>query len=279
MQSSELLLAMVDCQGDTASILLSALVRLGLPAVLTDLLDSEISAINEGTCSHGNIVLDTLLQIAEALSLADDYATQLAANHKLFSLACQVIRMSGKDEVGSAGISATVLVANLLAEDENLIKKVSCDAPLIKQLLELLPFAGDDPGAQNALWSILARLSYAYATNLEDSSATSEVLLVLAERVELLLEDLQDHRDDQMEDPAENGSTRGFKAKLETVNKFLHIMEAWSVSHDPDVEIYETIKSSCCLMKRRLAETELNGDAEHSTEFNSHENGYAIPKV
>lgn len=44
-------------------------------------------------------VLDIVLQIAEALSLADEFATQLASNQKLFSLACQVIRLSHKDEV------------------------------------------------------------------------------------------------------------------------------------------------------------------------------------
>ena len=40
-----------------------------------------------------------MLQIAEALSLPDEFATQLASNQKLFSLACQVIRLSHKDEV------------------------------------------------------------------------------------------------------------------------------------------------------------------------------------
>jgi hypothetical protein len=37
------------------------------------------------------------------------------------------------------------------------------DVVLIKQLLELLPSAGDDSGARNALWSILSRLSLAHS--------------------------------------------------------------------------------------------------------------------
>jgi len=44
-------------------------------------------------------VLDIVLQIAEALSLSDEFASQLASNQKLFSLACQVIHLSHKDEV------------------------------------------------------------------------------------------------------------------------------------------------------------------------------------
>lgn len=44
-------------------------------------------------------VLDIVLQVAEALSISDDHATQLAANPKFLSLACQVIRLSSRDEV------------------------------------------------------------------------------------------------------------------------------------------------------------------------------------
>jgi hypothetical protein len=46
--------------------------------------------------------LDIVLQIAEVLSLLDDVALQLGANQKLFSLACQVVRISSKDEVNNS---------------------------------------------------------------------------------------------------------------------------------------------------------------------------------
>jgi hypothetical protein len=65
--------------------------------------------------------LDIVLQIAEVLSLVDDVALQLAANRKLFSLACQVVRLSSKDEIGPSGITATVLIANFLIEEAHLI--------------------------------------------------------------------------------------------------------------------------------------------------------------
>eukprot|EP00250_Pteridium_aquilinum_P007964 c17561_g1_i1 orf=219-1892(+) len=230
-KSTELLLAMVDCQGSTSSVLLSSLVHLGLPAVLTDLLASEISALNEGTCSHGNVVLDTVLQIAEALSLSDDVAGQLADNLKLYTLACQVIQLSGKEEVGPAGITATVLIANLLAEKEDLFNEVAEDVVLMEQLLELLPSAGDDPGVRNALWSILGRFSNAHtAAYRKGTSATTEVTLTFAHGSKILLEDLQDHGD--IEDPEEAETSRGYTAKLDTVDSVVHIMEDWIASHE-----------------------------------------------
>lgn len=44
-------------------------------------------------------MLDTVLQIAEALSLFDECAAQLASNQKLVSVTCEVICLSFKDEV------------------------------------------------------------------------------------------------------------------------------------------------------------------------------------
>lgn len=131
-----------DCgqQGRSSPALLPTLLRIGLPGILTDLIEGEVTAITEGTSTCGSgcsslppylmlffsflflfllcqrvatmltdrcfdttkcrdAVLDIVLQIAEALSLPDEFATQLASNQKLFSLACQVIRLSHKDEV------------------------------------------------------------------------------------------------------------------------------------------------------------------------------------
>lgn len=262
-KSTELLLAMVDCQGSTASVLLSSLVCLGLPSVLTDLLASEVSAFDEGTCSHGNIVLDTILQIAEALSLADDAAGQLAENSKLFTLACQVIQLSGKEEVGPAAITAAVLVANLLAEKEELIHEVAQDVVLIKQLVELLPSAADDSGARNAFWSILKRLSLEAVSLSTDSPLSTEVSLVFAQGSRVLLEDMQEHQ--ETEDVEEVETARGYTAKLETVENFLHVMEAWMTSNGSDgkdSEPYKTIASCCSALKSWLRSMELEKNLE-----------------
>ncbi|KAH7287466.1 hypothetical protein KP509_32G057200 [Ceratopteris richardii] len=216
-KSTELLLAMVDCQGSTTSILVSSLVKLGLPAVLTELLASELSAFKDGICSHGNVVLDTLLQIAEALSLCDEAAGKLAENSKLFALACEVIKVSGKEEVGPAGITATVLVANLLAEREDLVCDIFQDVHFVKQLLELLPSAADDPGARNAFWSILETLIFEITSNATGYTLSTEVSLVFAHGSRVLLEDLQEHQD--IDDHRDVAASRGFTSKLETVSK------------------------------------------------------------
>ncbi|MCO5586000.1 hypothetical protein L7F22_039937 [Adiantum nelumboides] len=250
-KSSELLLAMVDSQGSTASVLLTSLVHLGLPAVLTDLLASEVNAFNEGTCLHGNVVLDTILQIAEALSLADDAAGQLAENSKLFTLACQVIQLSEKEEVGPAAITATVLVANLLAEEEDLIHEVAHDWVLMKQLLALLPSAADDPGARNAFWSILGKVSCEAASRGIGSTISTEISLAFAQGSKVLLEDLQGYQD--MDEGLEEVETaRGYSAKLETLDSYLHVMEDWIAFYDHtemESESYKIIANCCSGLK------------------------------
>lgn len=66
-------------------------------------------------------VLDIVLQIAEALSLSDEFATRLASNKKLFSLACQVIRLSHKDEVTGYSSLLCFLVLSCWNSDGGLI--------------------------------------------------------------------------------------------------------------------------------------------------------------
>eukprot|EP00249_Psilotum_nudum_P013307 c24272_g1_i3 orf=861-2543(-) len=225
-KSTVLLLTMVDGQRDAASVLLPHLMHLGLLEVLTDLLSCEIDARTDGMPFHGDL-LDILLQIAEVLSLVDEYAAKLASSKKLFSLACEVIRLSGRDEVGPAGIIATVLIANLLAEEEKLICEISYDVTFTQQLLELLPFARDDPGARNALWSILDRICNRHiAQPLEELHSKSEMVSALANGCELLSEDLEEHKGDDVEDPehkvsavmSATGSSRNFNFKLNAVS-------------------------------------------------------------
>ena len=118
-KSTELLLAMVDGPRTAPSSLLPVLLRLGFVELLTDLLASQVQAVQEGTSAQGDAVLDTVLQITEALSLSEECGATLAGNKSLFLLACHVLRL--KEGIGPAGISATVLIANLLAEDTSLV--------------------------------------------------------------------------------------------------------------------------------------------------------------
>lgn len=55
LQSTELLLAMVDSRREAVLALLPPLMRLGLQELLTDLLECETTAINEGSSSYGYV--------------------------------------------------------------------------------------------------------------------------------------------------------------------------------------------------------------------------------
>ncbi|KAH9298380.1 hypothetical protein KI387_030062, partial [Taxus chinensis] len=235
-KSTELLLAMVDSQKEAALTLIPPLVYLGLPELLTDLLTCEITAITEGIPAHGDVVLDTILQIGEALSLADKHSQELASDKKLFGLACKVIKISGKDEVGPPGITAAVLVANLLAEEEKLIDEILYDAKFLQNLLQLLPSASDDPGARNALWSVLGRMFDGLETSQEMQASKRELVSVLVSQSDLIAEDLDDHREeDTGEDEKIHFSKQSdiatfnkrFKAKIGTVSKMIHVLDDW----------------------------------------------------
>lgn len=249
-KSTELLLAMVDSHKEETSSLLPSLMHLGLPEVLTDLLTCEITAISEGTPAHGEVVLDTLLQIGEALSLTDKYSAQLASNKELFGLAGKVIRLSGKDEVGPPGITAVVLVANLLAEQEKLIDEVLYDANFLNNLLELLPSASDDPGARNALWSVLGRMFGILATSQEIGPSRRDLVSVLARHSVLIAEDLDDHRDDdngeddkRLFERANSVSfNKGFKSKISTVSKMVHLLNDW-ITLDEESSVQDLSRS------------------------------------
>lgn len=249
-KSTELLLAMVDSHKEETSSLLPSLMHLGLPEVLTDLLTCEITAISEGTPAHGEVVLDTLLQIGEALSLTDKYSAQLASNKELFGLAGKVIRLSGKDEVGPPGITAVVLVANLLAEQEKLIDEVLYDANFLNNLLELLPSASDDPGARNALWSVLGRMFGILATSQEIGPSRRDLVSVLARHSVLIAEDLDDHRDDDngeddkrlFEHANSVSFNKGFKSKISTVSKMVHLLNDW-ITLDEESSVQDLSRS------------------------------------
>eukprot|EP00897_Mesotaenium_endlicherianum_P008704 jgi/Mesen1/7862/ME000042S07314 len=237
-KSTELILAMVDGHGDAATVLVAGLLRLGLQELLTDLLAAELTAVTSGSAEQGDLVLDLILQITEALSLSDECAEQLAANHKLFSLACQVVRMSDRDEIGPSAITAIVLVANLLAEDVGLIRELSHDVAVLGRLLALLPGASDDPGARNALWSILSRMcrKFMQPTTHGEDLGLAGMAAALAEGYGRVINDLKEHREEDLEDDDDRAmagydvsasTSRGLEAKLDTASNMVCIMEQW----------------------------------------------------
>ncbi|KAG0579041.1 hypothetical protein KC19_4G067800 [Ceratodon purpureus] len=258
-KSAELILAIVDSKQEALSALLPTLLCIGLPGLLTDLIEGEVTAITEGTSTCGDAVLDIVLQIAEALSLPDEFATQLASNQKLFSLACQVIRLSQKEEIGPSGITGTVLIANLLTEENNLIGDFLQDGSMATHLLGLLPTVSEDSGARNALWSILQRVSqYLQARpSAMPSDKIASLMAALADGSNLLMDDLDDHREDDEHEDEESASgvapSCGRQAKLATIANVVRVMEEWlaseaSQTENRDAELVRAIQNACQLL-------------------------------
>ncbi|KAJ7567886.1 hypothetical protein O6H91_01G011100 [Diphasiastrum complanatum] len=284
-KSTELLLAMVDSSKEETSTLLTPLLRLGLPDLLTDLIACEAAAISEGTSTRGDVVLDIVLRIGEAVSLSDEYASELARNQKLFALACQVIQSSERDEIGPSAITAMVLVANLLTENTGLVSKAFHDAVVVERLLALLPLAGDDPGARNAFWSILGRIcgffaSYKIGQSVDDST----LIKVLANGCYLLVDDLDEHRDDDVGDDENHaladhnmdaGTSRGLQAKLATAHNLIRIMKVWAASQNECFDQLQSIVENACEVLEKQITTANQGSSGsvQSHRNRPHENG------
>ncbi|GBG65954.1 hypothetical protein CBR_g54933 [Chara braunii] len=246
-KSCELLLAMVDGKSGVGAILIPALLQLSLSDVLIDLLGSELSAITDGCDVHGDTVLDTLLQVAEVLSLHDDCAAQLAANQKVFSLATQVLQLPGREEPGPSAITAVVLIANLLAEEPLLVSVLASDPSFIERLLPILPVVTDDPGARNALWSVLGRIFKTLVSPEwpSDHEFAERITAVIVEGSRMLVQDLEDDHHTEPGQPNGpgadaphangvdvadyllGGNTIGLEWKIRTIADMIQVMERW----------------------------------------------------
>ncbi|KAL2634919.1 hypothetical protein R1flu_006398 [Riccia fluitans] len=290
---TELILAMADSRRDAASVLLPRLLQLGLRDLLTDLIDSELRAISEGVSTRGDLVLDIVLQIAEALSISDEFASQLTASSKLFCLSCQIILLSGRDEIGPSGITATVLIANLLTEEAGLIQQVLHDPVLLGRLLALVPSAGDDPGARNALWSILGRICRWLVGTKPEGPPNGMVgmITVLADGCSLLLDDLDVHLEDDIEEDEDRAlaghdaaasTSRGLQAKLGTVWNMLRIMENWTLFYDGrptrDAQMLRTIMDASDLLRKHVAANGIRSGPERGNPFYQENGPPYVPK-
>lgn len=253
-KSTELLLAIVDSKQEAFCALLPILLRMGLPELLTDLIEGEVTGIIEGTSTCGDAVLDIVLQIAEALSLSDEFAARLASSQKLFSLACEVIRLSHKDEIGPSGITGTVLIANLLTEKNSLIGDFLQDGKMVTHLLGLLPTVSEDSGARNALWSILQRVCrHIQGRQAEMSSEeAANLMTALADGSNLLMDDLDDHREDDEHEDEERASavapSCSRQAKLATIMSVVRVMENWLASESGGAEVAPSVQSACQML-------------------------------
>lgn len=98
---------------------------------------------------------------------------------------------------------------------------------MITHLIGLLPQVTEDSGARNALWSILQRVcQHLQASQSElPSDEQTSLMAAFAEGSNLLMDDLDDHRDEDEHEDEERASgvapSCGRQAKLTTVSSLI----------------------------------------------------------
>lgn len=120
------------------------------------------------------------------------------------------------------------------SHDLNLVVVVVfSDETMVKHLLALLPMVSDDPGARNALWSILERVSQHFLNTRPELPLLSKgasVMVMFANNSSSLMDDLDDHREDDEEEDEKRASLSvnadstpscGRQSKLSTVSSLL----------------------------------------------------------
>ena len=122
------------------------------------------------------------------------------------------------------------LFINYLGLGSNLFLTCNClefwspDGSMVTHLLGLLPTVSEDSGARNALWSILQRVCQHLQARPSEMPFDEQASLMaaLADGSSLLMDDLDDHRDDDEHEDEERASgvapSCGRQAKLATVS-------------------------------------------------------------
>ncbi|CAI5497969.1 unnamed protein product [Closterium sp. Naga37s-1] len=155
---TDLLLAMVDSSHPASRVLLPALLALPLLSTLADLIASEMDRLADGSRDDEDI-LDALLQVPEAISLAPGPPSALLAAHPhMLPLAVSVVASAPSHAVAAAAVTAAVLAANIIEDDPSLIPHLTAAPQFVPRLLGLLPLVSDDEGARTAAWSLLHAL-------------------------------------------------------------------------------------------------------------------------
>ncbi|CAN6439320.1 unnamed protein product [Victoria cruziana] len=193
-KSIELLLSIVDSE-QVADLLLPTLMRLGLPSLLVDLLESEIKQMAIGNACDRDSILDMILRVCEVLSLMDVYSADLFSDRKIFQYACAMVKHYEKDEIGSSCVTATVLIANLISDEPNLADEILKDFTFLHGLLDILPLVLDDSEASSAFWNLFARLLIR-APDLMNPPSLRKYACLLAERSLVIAEAVANHLED-----------------------------------------------------------------------------------
>ncbi|GJP84660.1 hypothetical protein CLOP_g14706 [Closterium sp. NIES-67] len=267
---TDLLLAMADSSHPASRVLLPPLLALPLLPTLSDLIASEMDRLEEGSRDEDDI-LDSLLQVPEAISLAPGAPSSLLASHpRILPLAVAIVASSPSHALPASAVTAAVLVANIIAEDSSLIPHLIAAPQFVPRLLALLPAVSDDPGARTAIWSLLHALcSHALRggpqgrahqsqqqqacdaeeagggdiTERETAAAAAAAVVVSAVvgEYERIVEDLEEHEGEEdavcVGEGEENGGDKGARGGEEERNG--HVGGGNGTAGDGDVDMGE----------------------------------------
>ncbi|KAK1276579.1 hypothetical protein QJS04_geneDACA016783 [Acorus gramineus] len=231
-KSLELLLAIIESQ-DGGPVLLPLLIKLGLENHFVGLLTSELSKIREERSFDGCPILDLTLHLIEALSTVDTYSQVISSNEELIQLVCSVIKLRDKVEVASSSIMAMVIVANVLSDDPNLTCELSLDLLFLQGLLDTFPLIDDDLQARNALWSVLEKLLVHVQGNDTGSSILHQYALALLEKLDLIMEDLDNH---PLEDSIEDEPQHASNSSASSLRRIVSLFDRWISERSGSIE-------------------------------------------
>lgn len=91
------------------------------------------------------------------------------------------------------------------------------DLPFLEGLLDIFPFASDDLEAQNALWSVIARLLVRVQESKMSLSSLHQYVSFLVSKSDLIEDNLLDHQLDDRNEEHEISTTSGTKFSARTI--------------------------------------------------------------
>ncbi|KAK1288635.1 hypothetical protein QJS10_CPB19g00337 [Acorus calamus] len=135
----------------------------------------------------------------KALSTVDTYSQVISSNEELIQLVCSVIKLRDKVEYNILWKVVAMACKSNIESVRYLL--------FLQGLLDTFPLIDDDLQARNAMWSVLEKLLVHVQGNDTGSSILHQYALALLEKLDLIMEDLDNHPlEDSIEDELQHAS-------------------------------------------------------------------------
>ncbi|KZV20596.1 ARM repeat superfamily protein isoform 1 [Dorcoceras hygrometricum] len=197
-KSTRFLFDVLSCQ-QVAAILLPPMMKLGLSSLLLNLLAFELSKFREEEKPESDEVLDYILLSIEALSVMDDYLEEMCLNKQLLQLLEDLIKFHDKFEIPNACVTASTLLAKIVARATSLASEMSQDLDVLQGLLDAFPFASSVL-TQASMWCFIARLLTLVRESEVSSLFLNRLVSILTKKFDLLEEEITIHLLNDMDD-------------------------------------------------------------------------------